>query len=120
MPSHFEQFCQTIAHLRGPEGCPWDREQTLESLLPYLVEETYEVVDALHAGDVRDHAEELDILGSGVRGTRQLDLLDPARRRGAEIHVHEILVEIPGLVAGVVAVVHVDGDLCSARAAAVV
>jgi MazG family protein len=48
-----------MQRLLAPTGCPWDREQTLESLLPYLVEETYEVVDALHAGDVRDHAEEL-------------------------------------------------------------
>ena len=48
-----------MQRLLAPSGCPWDREQTLESLLPYLVEETYEVVDALHSGDVRDHAEEL-------------------------------------------------------------
>jgi MazG family protein len=48
-----------MQRLLAPTGCPWDREQTLASLLPYLVEETYEVVDALHAGDVRDHAEEL-------------------------------------------------------------
>ncbi len=48
-----------MQRLLAPTGCPWDREQTLESLLPYLVEETYEVVDALHAGDVRNHAEEL-------------------------------------------------------------
>ncbi|HJX51731.1 MAG TPA: nucleoside triphosphate pyrophosphohydrolase [Polyangia bacterium] len=48
-----------MQRLLSPTGCPWDREQSLESLLPYLVEETYEVVDALHAGDVRDHAEEL-------------------------------------------------------------
>ena len=48
-----------MQRLLAPTGCPWDREQTIESLLPYLVEETYEVVDALHAGDVRDHAEEL-------------------------------------------------------------
>lgn len=48
-----------MQRLLAPTGCPWDREQTLQSLLPYLVEETYEVVDALHTGDVRDHAEEL-------------------------------------------------------------
>jgi MazG family protein len=46
--------------LLAPEdGCPWDREQTLESLRPYLVEETYEVLDALGRGDVADHCEEL-------------------------------------------------------------
>ena len=48
-----------MQRLLAPSGCPWDREQTLESLLPYLVEETYEVVDALHAGDVGNHVEEL-------------------------------------------------------------
>ena len=45
--------------LLAPDGCPWDREQTLESLRPYLVEETYEVLDALARGDVAEHCEEL-------------------------------------------------------------
>ncbi len=48
-----------MQRLLAPDGCPWDREQTLETLVPYLVEETYEVVDALAAGDVDDHREEL-------------------------------------------------------------
>jgi MazG family protein len=48
-----------MQRLLAPGGCPWDREQTLETLVPYLVEETYEVVDALAAGDVDDHREEL-------------------------------------------------------------
>src|SRR5262245_2149187 len=48
-----------MQRLLAPEGCPWDREQTLATLVPYLVEETYEVVDALAAGDVDDHREEL-------------------------------------------------------------
>jgi MazG family protein len=48
-----------MQRLLGPDGCPWDREQTLETLVPYLVEETYEVVDALAEGDVDDHREEL-------------------------------------------------------------
>jgi MazG family protein len=45
--------------LLAPDGCPWDREQTLASLRPYLVEETYEVLDALERGDVAGHREEL-------------------------------------------------------------
>ena len=45
--------------LLGPGGCPWDREQTLDSLRPFLVEETYEVLDALSRGDVAGHREEL-------------------------------------------------------------
>ena len=57
--SNLPDLVGLMQRLLAPTGCPWDREQTLESLLPYLVEETYEVVDALHAGDVRDHVEEL-------------------------------------------------------------
>ncbi len=45
--------------LLAPDGCPWDREQTLESLRPFLVEETYEVIDALARGDVPAHCDEL-------------------------------------------------------------
>lgn len=45
--------------LLGPDGCPWDREQTLETLRPYLVEETYEVLDALSRDDAAHHCEEL-------------------------------------------------------------
>jgi tetrapyrrole methylase family protein/MazG family protein/ATP diphosphatase len=48
-----------MQQLLAPDGCPWDREQTLATLLPYLVEETYEVVDALQSGNVADHCEEL-------------------------------------------------------------
>ena len=44
-----------MQRLLAPNGCPWDREQTLTTLLPYLVEETYEVVDALQGGTVADH-----------------------------------------------------------------
>ena len=45
--------------LLAPDGCPWDREQTLDTLRPFLVEETYEVLDALARGDVAGHREEL-------------------------------------------------------------
>jgi MazG family protein len=48
-----------MQRLLAPDGCPWDREQTLATLVPYLVEETYEVVDALAAGSTDDHREEL-------------------------------------------------------------
>src|SRR4051812_16678531 len=48
-----------MQRLLAPDGCPWDREQTLETLIPYLVEETYEVVDAIADGTVADHREEL-------------------------------------------------------------
>ena len=47
----FEAFQEVIAHLRAPDGCPWDREQTHASLRPHLLEEAYEVVKALDDGD---------------------------------------------------------------------
>lgn len=45
--------------LRDPGGCPWDREQTLRTLTPYLLEESHEVIEAIEAGDVANHREEL-------------------------------------------------------------
>ena len=45
--------------LRNPGGCPWDREQTLRTLTPYLLEEAHEVIEAIESGDVRHHLEEL-------------------------------------------------------------
>jgi MazG family protein len=48
-----------MARLRGPDGCPWDREQTLDTLRPYVLEETYEVLEAIEDGDPRAHREEL-------------------------------------------------------------
>lgn len=48
-----------MARLRTPDGCPWDREQTFDSIKPYTLEETYEVIDAIDARDWRGLAEEL-------------------------------------------------------------
>jgi MazG family protein len=50
---------EIMDRLLSPDGCPWDREQTLETLRPFLVEETYEVLDALARDDASDHCEEL-------------------------------------------------------------
>jgi MazG family protein len=47
----FEEFVSLIARLRAPGGCPWDREQTHESLKPMTIEEAYEVVEAIDRGD---------------------------------------------------------------------
>jgi tetrapyrrole methylase family protein/MazG family protein len=54
-----ETFEDLVAHLRAPEGCPWDREQTHLSLRPNLLEETYEVLKALDAGTTAGLQEEL-------------------------------------------------------------
>ncbi|MCS7252292.1 MAG: nucleoside triphosphate pyrophosphohydrolase [Thermoflexus sp.] len=58
-PGAFETFQETIAHLRSPEGCPWDREQTHQSLRSNLLEETYEVLEALDADNPQRLKEEL-------------------------------------------------------------
>ena len=47
----FQQLVDIIRALRSPQGCPWDREQTLRSLRPFVLEETYELLDALDRGD---------------------------------------------------------------------
>jgi len=57
--SSLESFQNTIAHLRAPDGCPWDREQTHQTLRPTLLEETYEVLTALDADDMGALCEEL-------------------------------------------------------------
>jgi tetrapyrrole methylase family protein/MazG family protein len=58
-PGAFEAFQDTIAHLRAPDGCPWDREQTHQSLRRNLLEEAYEVLEALDADDAEALREEL-------------------------------------------------------------
>ncbi|HEX5063963.1 MAG TPA: nucleoside triphosphate pyrophosphohydrolase [Kofleriaceae bacterium] len=57
--SSLARLVEIMDRLLGPDGCPWDREQTLETLRPFLVEETYEVLDALSRDDAADHCEEL-------------------------------------------------------------
>jgi len=48
-----------VRHLSGPDGCPWDREQTTRTLSPYVVEEAHEIADAIAAEDARSAAEEI-------------------------------------------------------------
>ena len=59
----FDEFVRMIEALRGPGGCPWDQEQTHESIAKNVVEEAYEVVHAIELGDVAELREELgDVL----------------------------------------------------------
>jgi tetrapyrrole methylase family protein / MazG family protein len=59
----FSELVDIIKKLRSPEGCPWDREQTPESLIPFMVEEVYEVIDALDHKNDRELVKELgDVL----------------------------------------------------------
>ena len=63
MSDQFERVVAIMAQLRAPGGCPWDRKQTHESLKPYLMEETYEALDAIDRGDLAKLKEELgDVL----------------------------------------------------------
>ena len=57
--ARFEQLVGIMRTLRGPHGCPWDREQTMKSLRPFVLEETYELLDALDRGDHETLREEL-------------------------------------------------------------
>ncbi len=59
----FVRLCEVIAKLRSPDGCPWDREQTLATIKPYTLEETYELLEAIDADDNPAIQEELgDVL----------------------------------------------------------
>ncbi len=63
LPPGFDGLVEILARLRALDGCPWDREQTHESLLKYLLEESVEVVEASRSGDMSHLAEELgDVL----------------------------------------------------------
>lgn len=63
----FDRLCDLVRRLRAPGGCPWDREQTHQSLVPGLLEEAYEVADAIRAQDDENLREELgDLLLQAV------------------------------------------------------
>src|SRR5436305_11423894 len=59
----FARLIEIMATLRGPEGCPWDREQTIDTLKPFVLEEAYEVLEAI---DRHDHAALAEELGDFV------------------------------------------------------
>lgn len=59
----FRRLCEVVARLRAPDGCPWDRQQTMKSIKPYTLEETYELLEAIDADDNVAICEELgDVL----------------------------------------------------------
>jgi len=59
MKKRFEDVVEISKYLRSPKGCPWDREQTLNTLKSYIVEEAYEVVEAIERRDTEELVEEL-------------------------------------------------------------
>lgn len=79
----FVALCNVIAQLRSPQGCPWDREQTMKSIKPYTLEETYELLDAIDSDDNAAIQEELGdvllqvVLDSQIAADeRRFDILD--------------------------------------------
>src|ERR1044072_2105973 len=58
--AEFTRLIEIMATLRSPEGCPWDREQTIDTLKPFVLEETYEVLEAI---DRHDHSALREELG---------------------------------------------------------
>jgi MazG family protein len=90
---------EVVERLRAPGGCPWDREQTHASLRPYLLEETYEVLDAIEAGGAATLREELgDVLlqvlmhcaiaGEGDEGFDIGDVAETTRAKMIHRHPH--------------------------------
>jgi tetrapyrrole methylase family protein/MazG family protein len=94
----FEAFQEIIAHLRAPEGCPWDRKQTHESLRPFLIEEAYEVLETIDHEDWDALAGELgDLLLQIVLHTQiaieegefyMTDVLEHVNRKMIRRHPH--------------------------------
>ena len=82
-----------MAHLRGPEGCPWDREQDYDSVKGMLLEEAYEVVDAVNAGELKGLEEELgDLLFQVVFYSRLAEEEGRFTIDGVIEHVYEKLI----------------------------
>ena len=80
-PSQFSTLVDVIARLRGPDGCPWDREQTHASLRECLLEECYEVLEALDEADSGQLSVELgDLLMRDILVDEKTDLLRHLRQ----------------------------------------
>jgi MazG family protein len=84
----FEKLVEVVAHLRAPNGCPWDREQTNESLVPKLLEEAYEVAHAVAERDDNNLREELGDVMLLVLMHAQI-----ASERGV-FHIKQVLEEV--------------------------
>jgi MazG family protein len=94
----FEKLVALQARLRGPDGCPWDREQTHATLRKYLIEETYEVLDAMESGDPRKFSDELGdlllqvvfhaILAEETRSFTMSDVIESVHSKMVRRHPH--------------------------------
>lgn len=91
--SSFEEFLELVAHLRSPEGCPWDRKQTHQTLRLYLLEEAYEALAALDGNDMPGLKEELgDLLLQVALHTQVASEEGSFRMPDVLQHIHEKLV----------------------------
>lgn len=89
-PSSLESFQNTVARLRAPGGCPWDQEQTHESLRETLLEETYEVLEALDTNDMGELRVELgDLL-------MQICMHAQMAAEGSEFTIYDVIAGIDG------------------------
>ena len=89
----FIRLLEVLRRLRAPGGCPWDQEQTSNSLIPYLLEETYEIIEAIEDNDVETLKEELGDLSLHIlfqaelaRESGQFDISDSLK------HISEKLI----------------------------
>lgn len=81
----FESFAEVVAHLRAPDGCPWDKEQTHDSLRKHLLEESYEAITAIDSGDFADMREEFgDLL-------LQIVLQSQIAREEGQFNVNQVI-----------------------------
>lgn len=88
MSDAFDRFVKTVAALRAPNGCPWDRKQTHESLKRYFVEETYEALQAIDDGDDEELKSELgDVL-------LQIGLHAKIAEEGQRFDIHDVCTAI--------------------------
>src|ERR1700684_15281 len=120
----FQQSVAIMARLRAPGGCPWDREQSFDSIRKYTLEETYEVLDAIERRDWPNLAEELGDLLLQVLFYAQMaadegrftiaDVLGTLNRKLIRRHPH-VFGEEASAAAGNQAVVHAEVDGAAAR-----
>lgn len=110
----FESFQEVVAHLRAPNGCPWDREQTHASLRQHLLEESYEAIAAMDAGDAAGMREEFGDLLLQIVLNAQIASEEGEFTANDVIHgIHDKIIRRHPHVFGDVKVAGVDGVLAN-------
>ncbi|HZC74143.1 MAG TPA: MazG family protein [Jatrophihabitans sp.] len=95
MPTPLERAVEVMDRLRSPGGCPWDAEQTHQSLTPYLLEEAYEVIEAIETGDLALLREELgDLLLQVLFHSRITQELPPDQAFGIDDVANDLVAKL--------------------------